>query len=118
MIQRQRQIADLFFFYLLGDQGKRLFTTALKKDQRTRTDALREIQEMTVLLQGHEEHPYYPRAFRSYAYRMRELGDPEQLQTQQGMQQYLTYMVLSVNPTQEEYRSSYQMLCYQADERR
>lgn len=114
MPQRQRHIADLFFFYLLGEKGKQVLKTALKQDVRVRSDALQEIQEVCVLLRGDENHPIYRSAFSSFSYRMRELRDPQPLLTQDGLRQYLRYMVEQVNPTQQEFQGTYRFLIQEA----
>jgi len=87
---------DGFFFYPENNQASSRVLALLLKDPSITQDFFREIADVSVLLNDDTTNPRYGPAFLRWTYRLRERGNPECLQTREGMQGYLDYLVSAI----------------------
>jgi hypothetical protein len=90
---------DVFFYFLNPDARRLLRRTEV------RPLLLREISDITLLLNNETGSRNFENALRSLFYRVRKMNYPQALMSDEGMRSYLTYLVKVTDPSLEELRT-------------
>lgn len=110
-----KALRDIFFYYPVNDSGNlleaSLTTTDIQNEshlekrpkfRKIRESALAEIRYLEVLLSDDIHDPEYICVYRDFFTRLRTIGYPDRLSSEEGIRDYYDYLMRIVRPTVQE----------------